>query len=65
MTFIAKALTKLHEGRIHWGKWFPLEQSDVQQQYPELAQFIEVVQKNDPHGMFANDFVKDKLGLQQ
>ena len=65
VTFIAKALTKLHQGRIHWGKWFPLDQSHVQHQYPELAQFIEVVQKNDPHGMFANDFVKDKLGLQQ
>lgn len=65
MTFIARALTKLHQGRIHWGKWFPLDQSHVQQQYPELAQFIEVVQKSDPEGLFTNEFVSEKLGLQR
>ena len=37
--FIAKATVALFAGRIHWGKWFPLDRDAVEQMYPEVETF--------------------------
>jgi FAD/FMN-containing dehydrogenase len=60
--FLARSLLVLFQARIHWGKWFPLGQSEVAQQYPRLAAFGAIRDRYDPNGVFRNQFIADKLG---
>ena len=57
-TFLAKSLLVLYGGRIHWGKWFPMNSSEIDQMYPSVNQFREIVRQHDPNGVFQNRFVK-------
>lgn len=57
-TFLAKALLHLFDGRIHWGKWFPLDENDVKQMYPEAELFRDVCQRFDPEKVFQNRFTR-------
>ncbi len=63
-TFLANSFFRLFGGRIHWGKWFPLEADTVEQQYPELDRFRKICREFDPAGRFQNEFVQRTLGLQ-
>jgi FAD/FMN-containing dehydrogenase len=60
--FLAHSLFALFQARLHWGKWFPLEQTIVAQQYPHLADFMAIRAQYDPNGVFRNQFIADKLG---
>lgn len=60
-TFLARSLRVLHRGRIHWGKWFPLDAAAVEQMYPQRDQFLAVCRRFDPQGVFANEFVRRTL----
>ena len=61
--FLAESISLLFRGRIHWGKWFPLNADHVARQYPDLEQFRRVARRFDPLGVFANSFVREKLRL--
>ena len=60
--FLARSMHRLFGARIHWGKWFPLDRKQVEQQYPQLNRFLEIANRFDPNGVFRNDFVREKLG---
>jgi FAD/FMN-containing dehydrogenase len=60
--FLARSLFVLFQARIHWGKWFPLGHTEVAQQYPRLAEFVAIRDRDDPKGVFRNQFIADKLG---
>jgi D-arabinono-1,4-lactone oxidase len=60
--FLARSLLGLFQARIHWGKWFPLGQVEVAQQYPRLAAVVAIRDRDDPNGVFRNQFIADKLG---
>ena len=62
-TFLAATMTRLFHARIHWGKWFPLKAGDVEVEYPDIELFRDVCRQFDPNRVFANDFVKEKVGL--
>ncbi|MEQ8791147.1 MAG: FAD-binding protein [Pirellulaceae bacterium] len=54
--FLAHSLLELYGGRIHWGKWFPLDSADIERMHPRLSRFREIVGEFDPHGVFQNKF---------
>jgi len=60
-TFLARSLHVLYGGRIHWGKWFPLNASEVEAMYPRLREFRTVCSRFDPDGVFRNQFVQEHL----
>jgi FAD/FMN-containing dehydrogenase len=60
--FLARSLFILFQARIHWGKWFPLTQKEVTQQYRRLEEFRAIRDRCDPNGLFRNQFIEDKLG---
>ncbi|MBE9028229.1 FAD-binding protein [filamentous cyanobacterium LEGE 11480] len=60
--FLARSLFALFQARIHWGKWFPLEQKAVVQAYPRLDEFLQVRDCFDPNRVFQNEFTQSKLG---
>lgn len=62
-SFMAQILTKLYGVKIHWGKYFPLEYKDIAHLYPDLNQFKDLCRKNDPSGVFQNEFTKIALGF--
>jgi FAD/FMN-containing dehydrogenase len=62
-TFLSRSMQPLFQGRIHWGKWFPLVAADVEQMYPKLNRFREICQQFDPSGVFQNDFTREVLGM--
>ncbi len=47
--------------RLHWGKWFPLDGSQVEDGYPGLGEFRAICEECDPDGVFRNEFVKKAL----
>ncbi len=61
--FLAHSLTQLYEVRLHWGKYYPLNNSDIAQKYPRLEEFRQICQKTDPKGVFRNDYAKRVLGF--
>jgi hypothetical protein len=60
---LARILRRLVDARLHWGKHFPLEHSDIAPLYPELETFRELSRRNDPDGVFRNDYTKRVLRL--
>lgn len=47
--------------RLHWGKWFPLDGSQVEDGYPGLGEFRTICEECDPDGVFRNGFVEEAL----
>ncbi len=63
-SFLAKSMCVLFKARIHWGKWFPLEASDVEAVYPRLDVFRAIASSFDPNGVFQNRFTERVVGTQ-
>ncbi len=61
--FLAESMTPLFGARLHWGKYFPLQYSQIDAAYPSLAAFRDICRQTDPHGVFCNDYVKRVLGF--
>lgn len=60
-TFLARSMARLFDARPHWGKWFPLDGSEVERLYPNLAEFRVACDRVDPRGVFRNEFVERVL----
>ena len=61
--FLACSMFRLFGARIHWGKWFPLDNDIVRQQYPQLDRFREICNEFDPDGIFRNKFISRTMGF--
>jgi FAD/FMN-containing dehydrogenase len=61
--FLAESMAALFSARLHWGKYFPLQFSQIEETYPNLGEFRAVCRQTDPHGVFCNDYVKRVLGF--
>jgi FAD/FMN-containing dehydrogenase len=55
-SFLARSMTRLFGARLHWGKTFPLDGTDVKSVYPALPEFRAVCQQVDPKGVFRTEF---------
>lgn len=60
---VARALVRLTDARLHWGKYFPLALDDVAARYPDLAAFRRHCVAVDPRSVFVNDYAQRVLGL--
>jgi FAD/FMN-containing dehydrogenase len=60
-SFLARSMIRLFHARLHWGKYFPLANADIESAYPHLAQFRELCCQVDPRGVFRNDFAERVL----
>jgi hypothetical protein len=60
-SFLARSMVKLFEARLHWGKYFPLPNADLEGSYPQLAEFRGLCRQVDPHGVFRNEFAQRVL----
>jgi xylitol oxidase len=49
--------------RPHWGKVFEIPSAVLRGRYPRFDDFASLVREVDPSGTFANDFVRNLLGL--
>ena len=58
---LARVMTVRFGARLHWGKWFPLDGSQVEDGYPGLREFRAICEERDPEGVFRNEFVKERL----
>lgn len=58
---LAVVMTARFGARLHWGKWFPLDGSQVEGGYPALGEFRAICEECDPRGVFRNGFVKGAL----
>ncbi len=56
-SFLARGMTRLFQARLHWGKYFPLSNSDIESVYPRLPEFRALCRQVDPNGVFRNDFI--------
>ncbi|MGH2549833.1 MAG: D-arabinono-1,4-lactone oxidase [Thermomicrobiales bacterium] len=56
-SFLARSMAKLFDARLHWGKYFPLSNADIEGTYPHLPEFRTICERTDPNGVFRNDFV--------
>ncbi|RMH74477.1 MAG: FAD-binding protein [Actinomyces sp.] len=57
-----EAIMADHGGRPHWGKLHRRGRDDLMGRYPELAAFIELRDRMDPAGRFANAYLDRVLG---
>ncbi len=55
-SFLARSMTRLFQARLHWGKYFPLTNADIEGVYPRLPEFRARCRQVDPNGVFRNDF---------
>jgi len=60
--FLATSMMILFRARLHWGKYFPLDEEYIRASYPELGRFREICKRFDPNGVFRNDFTENVLG---
>ncbi|TPX35928.1 hypothetical protein SmJEL517_g01749 [Synchytrium microbalum] len=51
-------IMKSFGGRPHWAKAFQLGPSELSKIYPRFTDFVDLVRKMDPEGIFANDYIK-------
>ena len=56
-----EAIVARHGGRPHWAKEHPLRLDDLRVLYERFDDFIAVIHRVDPLGMFANDYVRRHL----
>ncbi len=61
--FLASSLTQLYDARLHWGKYYPLTNDEIEPMYPHLEEFRQRCQKTDPNSVFHNDYTKRVLGF--
>lgn len=47
-----------HHGRPHWAKAHRLRPRELRKLYPRFDDFIRVIERVDPHGMFRNEYVQ-------
>jgi alditol oxidase len=52
-----EAVLSPFEPRPHWGKLFTIPPRDVQDRYPRLAAYRDLLARHDPDGKFRNRFV--------
>jgi L-gulonolactone oxidase len=57
-----EALMSTYGGRPHWGKWSFLGAEELAPRYPEWDGFAAARARLDPHGRFANEWVRRVLG---
>lgn len=57
-----ESIMKRHEGRPHWGKLHFRMADDLAPVYPEMASFLELVNRLDAPGTFRNPYVDRVLG---
>lgn len=55
--FLAPAMARLFAARCHWGKYCPLTKDEIDELYPRLPEFVEVCERFDPPGRFANEWL--------
>jgi FAD/FMN-containing dehydrogenase len=63
MRYIAQVFNYMYGAFPHWGKHFPLWNSDIEVLFPELDQFRSICHAVDPDGVFLNDFARRVLGF--
>jgi xylitol oxidase len=51
-------MTRLFPARLHWGKYFPLSNLDIEGVYPRLPEFRALCRQVDPNGVFRNEFTE-------
>jgi FAD/FMN-containing dehydrogenase len=51
-----------YNGRPHWGKQFRISSSDFKKAYPKWDDFWNYVDKQDPKGIFQNEFIQRLRG---
>jgi hypothetical protein len=61
--FMALCLTRLFQGRLHWGKYYPLDFSEIKHQYADLEKFRGMCRRVDANGVFQNDYARRVLGF--
>ena len=61
---VAHILRRRVEARPHWGKHFPLGFADIGALYPEMETFRGLCRRNDPNGVFRNDYTRRVLQLE-
>lgn len=49
-------------GRPHWAKAHGLTHRELAKLYPNFKAFNDIRKKLDPHGIFLNDYLREKLG---
>ncbi|GAB2616884.1 FAD-binding protein [Pseudactinotalea suaedae] len=50
------------DARPHWGKWFAMDRSGLEQVFPRIGDFRDLAGRLDPAGTFRNDYL-DRLVL--
>jgi hypothetical protein len=48
---------------LHWGKYFPLDFSEIEHQYAGLEKFRGMCRRVDANGVFQNDYARRVLGF--
>jgi hypothetical protein len=61
--FLAHALLKLVNAKLHWGKHFPFEFADVAPLYPRLEEFRALCMAHDRNGVLRNGYTARVLDL--
>jgi hypothetical protein len=61
--FLAYALLRLVQARLHWGKHFPFQYRDIASVYPRLEEFRTLCQSLDTNGNLRNGYTKQVLNL--
>jgi hypothetical protein len=60
-SFLARSMVRLFDARLHWGKYFPLTNAEIEASYPRLPEFRALSRQVDPHGVFRNEFAQRVL----
>ena len=58
---LSRATGTMFDARPHWGKICPLTAMEAARLYPQLPKFREIVRRDDPGGVFRNDWIKRTL----
>ena len=60
---LLEPIFRKYQGRPHWGKLHTLTAQQQAENYPKFDEFLRVRQAMDPRGIFANQHIKQVLGL--
>lgn len=63
--FVARSMAQLYDAKLHWGKYYPLTNSEIEPLYPHLDEFRQICHKFDPKGVFHNEYTQRVLGFVQ
>ena len=61
--FLARSSRRLYDARLHWGKYYPLKNPEIESLYPNLPQFRQICKRTDPNGVFHNEYTEQVLGF--